>query len=156
MPSFVKTALSTAATLALVQFCPAPFLAAIPAATAAGIGAASAAVSAAGAVAGVIVDGVKNRRADHLYRRQEQNQLAWQICHDQLATATLTFSSPMEGNILVEGMPPACMTLATVITGQFNVGNPVPMGSSSILFQNLSSEDMQEIQDALDAHPAKL
>jgi hypothetical protein len=59
-------------------------------------------------------------------------------------------------DVLVQGMPPACMTLATVITGQFNVGNPVPMGSDSMLFQNLSSEDMQEIQDALDAHPAKL
>ncbi|KAI0506244.1 hypothetical protein F5B22DRAFT_624807 [Xylaria bambusicola] len=52
MPSFAKTALSTVAAVALVQFCPAPFLAAIPAATVAGISAASAAVSAAGAVAG--------------------------------------------------------------------------------------------------------
>lgn len=30
------------------------------------------------------------------------------------------------------------------------------MGSASILFQNLSPEDMQAIQDALDAHPSKL
>ncbi|KAI0434846.1 hypothetical protein F5Y09DRAFT_354841 [Xylaria sp. FL1042] len=156
MPSFAKTALSTAAALALVQFCPAPFLAAIPAAAAAGISAASAAVSAAGTVAGAVVAGVKGRRVAHPHRRQEENQLAWSLCHDQLATASLTFSSPMEGNVLVEGMPPACMTLATVITGQFDVGNPVPMGSSSILFQNLSSDDIQQIQDALDAHPAKI
>ncbi|GAP84638.1 hypothetical protein SAMD00023353_1101730 [Rosellinia necatrix] len=156
MPSFAKTALSTAAAIALVQFCPAPFLAAIPAAAAAGISAVSAAVGAAGTVAGAVVAGVKDRREVHPHRRQEQNQLAWSICRDQLTTASLTFSSPMAGNVLVEGMPPACMTLATVITGQFNVGNPIPMGSSSILFQNLSSEDMQEIQNALDAHPAKM
>lgn len=56
----------------------------------------------------------------------------------------------LTSDILVEGMPPACMTLATVITGEFNVGNPVPQGTDSMLFQNLSNEDIQEIQDALD------
>lgn len=48
-------------------------------------------------------------------------------------------------------MPPACMTLATVITGEFNTGTPVPQGTDSILFQNLTDEEIQEIQDALDS-----
>jgi hypothetical protein len=44
------------------------------------------------------------------------------------------------------------MTLSTIITGKFNEGNPVPQGTDSILFSNLSAESIQEIQDALDAH----
>lgn len=49
-------------------------------------------------------------------------------------------------------MPPACMTLSTVITGQFDAGNPVPQGSDSVLFQNLADSDIAAIQDALNAH----
>ncbi|RWA12042.1 hypothetical protein EKO27_g3074 [Xylaria grammica] len=161
MPSITKTVLSTAAAVALVQFCPAPFLAEIPAAIAAGINTASSAVSAAGTVAGSVLQGVNNNNnhnngANHPHRRQEQNELAWSICHDQLGKASLHFSSPTKGNVLVEGMPPACMTLATVITGQFDVGNPIPMSSSLILFQNLSDKDIRDIQNALDAHHSKL
>ncbi|RYP07318.1 hypothetical protein DL765_009195 [Monosporascus sp. GIB2] len=157
-----KTAVSAMAAVALVQFCPAPF-GAIPAATAAGIGAASAAVSAAAAVAGTVVTAVNGRSVkingrsvSRIQQRQEHNQQAWNDCRSQLGSASLMFSAPETGNVLVQGVPPACMTLATVITGQYNQGNPIPMGSDSILFQNLSDEDVQEIQAALDAHPAKL
>ncbi|KAI1180455.1 hypothetical protein F4777DRAFT_574217 [Nemania sp. FL0916] len=156
MPSIAKTTLSISAALALVQFCPAPFLAAIGAAEAASLGAVAAGVSAASAVAGNVISAVKDRRDEpHLYQRQEQNEQAWKLCHQQLGSSSLHFSSPKKGNVLVEGMPPACMTLATVITGKYDAGNPVPMGSSSILFQNLSDDDIKEIQDALDAHPSK-
>ncbi|CAN8097844.1 unnamed protein product [Discula destructiva] len=173
MPATLKNAvISATALVALVQLCPAPFLAAIPAATAAGIGAASAAVSAAAAVGGTVATAVQAGKSNRLMRReqlaqrstdfedykviaarQEQNQLAWDLCHQQLGSASLTFSGPSPGNVLVQGMPPACMTLATVITGEFNVGTPVPQGSDSMLFQNLSDEDIQEIQNALDSHP---
>ncbi|KAH7309823.1 hypothetical protein B0I35DRAFT_463737 [Stachybotrys elegans] len=155
MPSF-KTTVSAVATLALVQVSSAHFLA-IPAATAAGIGAVSNAVSAASAVAGTVTTAIQNgqnrRSVSRVYRRQEQNQLAWQLCREELGTATVTFSGPAPGSVLAEGIPPSCMTLATVITGEHNQGSPIPMGSDSILFQNLSNEEIMEIQAALDAHP---
>jgi hypothetical protein len=43
------------------------------------------------------------------------------------------------------------MTLLNVITGQFDEGNPIPQGTDSALFTNLSREDIQTIQNALDA-----
>lgn len=39
----------------------------------------------------------KKRFASLLGLRQAENQLAWQECHDQLKTASLTFSSPATG-----------------------------------------------------------
>ena len=97
---------------------------------------------------------------------------AWQDCADQLKGADVTFEGTGPGGksdllyycdmcvltlclpvILVSGIPPACMTLATVITGKFNAGNPVPQGTDSISFTGLSNEDVQAIQDALDARP---
>lgn len=40
----------------------------------------------------------KNKRLESLLgARQAENQLAWQECHDQLTSASLTFSSPANG-----------------------------------------------------------
>jgi len=47
-------------------------------------------------------------------------------------------------------MPAPCMNLATVITGDYNAGNPIPMSSSSILFRGLTKDQLQQIQDTLD------
>lgn len=47
------------------------------------------------------------------------------------------------------------MTLTGVITGVYEEGNPVPMGSSSVQFSGLTDADINEIQAALDAHPSK-
>jgi hypothetical protein len=47
-------------------------------------------------------------------------------------------------------MPAPCMNLATVITGDYNAGNPIPMSSSSILFRGLTQDQLQQIQDTLD------
>jgi hypothetical protein len=52
--------------------------------------------------------------------------------------------------LLVENMPAPCMNLATVITGDYNAGNPIPMSSSSILFRGLTQDQLQQIQDTLD------
>lgn len=43
------------------------------------------------------------------------------------------------------------MTLATVITGKYDEGNPVPMGSSSMQFSGLSDSDIDDIENALTA-----
>ncbi|KAI0010572.1 hypothetical protein F4779DRAFT_616539 [Xylariaceae sp. FL0662B] len=159
MPSLKKMTVSTVAVVALVQLCPAPFLAAIPAAVSAGIGAAGACVGAAGAVAGAVEGGINHGhrlgRSQSRVKRQAANQQAWNDCHHQLGSAKVVFSAPSTGNILVKGIPPACMTLVTVITGQYDEGDPIPKGTDSVLFQNLSNNDIQEIQDALNAHSSK-
>lgn len=46
-------------------------------------------------------------------------------------------------------MPPTCMNLATVLTGQFNDGNPVPLSNNAIRFTNLSDDELNEIQSNL-------
>lgn len=120
MPSLKTTVISATAFVAMVQFCPAPFLA-IPEAAAAGIGAVSSAVSAASDVGGTVAGAIEGAKSSRVMRRQklaqrasvsagaedghklvaarqEQNQLAWQLCHDQLTNASLTFSGPSPGS----------------------------------------------------------
>ncbi|KAF3014714.1 hypothetical protein G7054_g6360 [Neopestalotiopsis clavispora] len=151
MVSFSKTA--TVAAVALVQVTSAGFLALIPEAVVAGIGAASGVVSAAGTVTGLVLNNTKARAVprSRAFRRAEANQAAWDSCHDQLGSASLHFSSPQGSDVLVEGVPSSCMTLATVITGKYNAGNPIPEGSDSILFQNMSDDDLQALQNALNS-----
>lgn len=36
-------------------------------------------------------------RVDHIAARQDPNQRAWELCHEQLGSATVTFSGPAEG-----------------------------------------------------------
>ena len=36
-------------------------------------------------------------RVDYLAARQDPNQRAWELCHEQLGNATVTFSAPAEG-----------------------------------------------------------
>lgn len=114
MPSPSKTALTaTAALAALIQFCPAPFLAVIPEAIAVGLSSAEEAIDVAADVAGTVsraarigkdvndaVNDLSGNNDNNKKKRAEQNQLAWQECHDQLATASLTFSSPSNGSKL--------------------------------------------------------
>jgi len=107
MPSISKTVISVVALVAMVQYCPAPFLAAIPAATAAGISAAAAGVSAAAAVAGTVVTAVKDKRDVVENKREFVSRIkrqdiglgtAWQDCHNQLTGASLIFSGPEPGS----------------------------------------------------------
>lgn len=44
------------------------------------------------------------------------------------------------------------MNLATVLTGKFDEGNPIPLSSDSIRFTGLSDDDVNKIQEALDSH----
>ncbi|KAI1259717.1 hypothetical protein F5Y18DRAFT_290234 [Xylariaceae sp. FL1019] len=80
-------------------------------------------------------------------RRQAQQTLL--NCKEGLEQATVHFSSPLTGNLLVAGVPPACMTLAGTIFGD---DKPIPVGPESLLFQNIDDADMVEIQAALDSH----
>ncbi|KAI1377696.1 hypothetical protein F4677DRAFT_459001 [Hypoxylon crocopeplum] len=158
MPSAKKIAVSTASLLALVQLCPAPWLASIPIATATALGTGASIVAAAGIVAGDVINGIQDRRVRRNelgVKREQFNKLAWRSCHSQLGSATVNFSAPAAGSIYVKGVPPACMTLLTVITGVFDEGNPVPQGNDAVLFEGLSNADIKEIQDALDAHHSR-
>ncbi|KAI1208925.1 uncharacterized protein F4807DRAFT_461048 [Annulohypoxylon truncatum] len=148
---------SAAALVALVQLCPAPFLLAIPEAVTAGLGGATAVIGATAGVVGDVQNAHHNSRSVPVFRvpktrRQGQNELAWKECHDQLSSAHVTFSGPSAGNVLVKGVPSACMTLVTVITGKYDEGNPIAEGSDSIMFQNLSNDDISQIESALKAH----
>lgn len=54
-------------------------------------------------------------------------------------------------DVLVTGIPSSCMTLLNVLTGDYNAGNPLPMGSDSALFRDLSNDDINNLQNALSA-----
>ncbi|TVY16137.1 hypothetical protein LARI1_G006239 [Lachnellula arida] len=159
---FSTTALPAVALIAMVQYCPAPFLAAIPEAVAIGIGAASGVVSAISSVAGNVESGIGKREVElardfnsRIKRQDYGTGTAWPDCKKQLGSAKVTFSAPAVGTVLVKGVPSACMTLSTVITGKFDEGNPVPQGADSIQFSGLKDADVTAIQNALNAHPSK-
>jgi len=159
MPSFSTIAISTVALLAGVQYCPAPPLVAvigIDTITAIGT-AATVAGTVSSTVEGAVSDAKGKRGLDGFQSRVRRGDYglgtAPQDCKNQLTSAHVTFSRPSGNNVLVQGIPPACMTLSTVITGKFDEGNPVPMGSDSIQFSNLSDDDITTIQNALNAHP---
>jgi hypothetical protein len=117
MVSFSKVTVQTVALVALVQYCPAPFLAAIPVAVAAGLETASAVVGATAAVAGVVVAAVKKDRdleaveARTFISRVKRTPspqgvdlstigfgTAFDDCKSQLAGASVTFSGPAPGS----------------------------------------------------------
>ncbi|KAF7187712.1 hypothetical protein HII31_11051 [Pseudocercospora fuligena] len=167
MVSAKQFAIAGVAAVGLVQFCPAPFLAAMTAVevmtTVSGVVGAIAGLAGGGAAVASAVSDAKGKRKrsegevdffSRINKRQEMNAAAVESCHQQLGSATVGFQSQGTGtgNVLVTGIPSSCMTLLTVITGKYNEGNPVPMGSDSALFQNLSDESLQELIDALNAH----
>lgn len=104
MPSISKAAVSAFALVAMVQYCPAPFLALIPEAVAVGMGAVGSAVGAAGTVAGSVtagIEGSKGKRTEFNSRIKRQDYglgTAWQDCHDELVGASVTFSAPSIGS----------------------------------------------------------
>jgi hypothetical protein len=108
MPSISKTALPALVLLAMVQYCPAPFLAAIPPAVAVGLGAVSAVVGAAASVAGVVTGALTKRDEftseltsefnSRIKRQDFGTGTAWQDCHGQLTGANIVFSGPSPGS----------------------------------------------------------
>lgn len=163
------------ALLAMVQYCPAPAFIAPVVAAAAEAGGVSTGTIVGGTVAGVVGtagtvggsvaienDGdnpLRKRSNSRIYQMRGTPDLsglglgtAWPDCMNALKSADLKFSRT--GNaVTVDGMPATCMTLSTVLTGKFDEGNPTPEGSASIKFSNLSASDVNDIQDALEAHP---
>ena len=112
MVSFNKVIVSGAALLGLVQFCPAPFLLAIPIAVTIDLGSAAAWVTAVGVVAGSGASAASAIEASHgkkkardvpftiriKPRQQYGTQLAWEECHSDLGSATVGFQSAGVGS----------------------------------------------------------
>lgn len=144
----------------LLQLCPAPPLAAI------GIGAAEAASVVGGVGGGAVAGGIgyaaSKQKAKKPPRSAEgQDALAGlnlpeeaaDDCREELRSATVNVSPADNNGVRFDGVPPACMTLANVFLGQNTLGQPVPipMGSASLQYENLSPDELQTLQNALDA-----
>lgn len=58
-------------------------------------------------------------------------------------------------DVRVDGVPPACMNLATVLTGQPTQEGepvPVPMGSASLEYQDLTHDELIRLAHTLEAN----
>ncbi|KAI5244728.1 hypothetical protein E4T43_03583 [Aureobasidium subglaciale] len=127
----------------MFQYCPAPPLAAI-------IGVTTGELLTAGtSLAGTAITAGTRAGTGKRDIPPGVSQYSLQQCADSLAGVRVVFT-PRGDGLLVSGMPAPCMNLATVITGDYNAGNPVPMSSDSILFSGLSNKQLQSIQNALD------
>ncbi|KAI1346498.1 hypothetical protein F5Y01DRAFT_319707 [Xylaria sp. FL0043] len=73
-------------------------------------------------------------------------------CHDQLAGVTVTNSLPAAGEAKFDGVPPACMDLAGVLTGACPGGNGptiVPCGSACLHYTGLTDDQLGALSKAL-------
>ncbi|KAJ5766115.1 uncharacterized protein N7511_003731 [Penicillium nucicola] len=119
-------------------------------------------VGAAGGVTGGVSAAVANskREVDHIEagpisrvkRQSYGTKYDWEQCHKELTTSHVDFNGESAGTVVVSGVPPTCMNLATVITGKFDEGNPVPLSNNAIRFTGLTNDDVNKIQDALNTH----
>ncbi|KAI0505761.1 hypothetical protein F5B22DRAFT_639716 [Xylaria bambusicola] len=79
-------------------------------------------------------------------------QFNFDRCHEQLATVTVTSSLPAAGEVKFDGVPPACMDLAGVLTGSCPGGNG-PMitvcGSDCLHYTGLTDDQLGALSKAL-------
>ncbi|KAJ5466437.1 hypothetical protein N7530_010224 [Penicillium desertorum] len=119
-------------------------------------------IGAAGGVTGGVSAAVANSKREvseieaapisRVKRQSYGTKYDWEQCHQQLTTSTINFNGEAPGTVVVSGMPPACMTLATVLTGKFDQGNPVPLSNNAVRFTGLTDDDVKQMEDALNAH----
>ncbi|CAI7650464.1 unnamed protein product [Penicillium bialowiezense] len=137
---------SLAALLTCVQQSPAPVNVLIPAVLG-GVGA---------GFAGKAFNEINMRDVRPMYRRDDDPfaglpQPAADQCKSQLQDVTVTFS-PLDNNgVRLDDVPSSCMTLANVfLDDKSGEIHPVPMGSASLEYHNLSTDQLKQLQDALD------
>ncbi|KAJ5090748.1 hypothetical protein N7532_009432 [Penicillium argentinense] len=157
-------AASILAVFSQVQYAPAPFAAGLGLA----LGMESAAIATAdGALAtlggGAIAGGVgqigrRMSRFPFVSKRVDLppgvSQESYQQCQDQLNGdgVRVEISGSTPDTVHVKGLPPACMNLATVITGDpTQEGGPVPtpMGSDSLDYSGVSEDNLRELGKTL-------
>ena len=134
--------------ISIFQLCPAP-----PAIVAAGI-------SAAGAVAGglggaAISNGNKRKRIPDVVDTAaffSRYPVAWEACQNQLGPASVTMTAAGDNGARFDGVPPACMTLASAYLGENPdpQSAPIVLGTASLLYNNLTPEELNTLKQALD------
>ncbi|KAI4139939.1 MAG: hypothetical protein LQ341_004022 [Variospora aurantia] len=163
---YSKSSLASIALTLVVLFqpCPAPPLAAI------GFGVAEAASIAGGIGGGALAGGIGVAAANSnkedsdggkmmALKRQDAlsglhlPEQAANDCRGQLQTANVNVSPVGVNGVRFDGVPSACMTLATVFLGDNPQADsaPIPMGSASLQYNNLTPDELQTLQNALDA-----
>ena len=77
----------------------------------------------------------------------------WDDCYNQALNAHITVTGPIGDNhIRVEGLPPTCMTLATVLDGNTSGGPvPIPCGSACIEYTGMTPEAFEQIRGQINA-----
>ncbi|KAH0350042.1 hypothetical protein KCU81_g2787, partial [Aureobasidium melanogenum] len=85
----------------------------------------------------------ERRQADPLDSIPQYN---FDMCHESLNGAKLTFTPAGPGSFQVAGVPSTCMVLATALTGSFNAGNPTSLGADSLKFTGLTDDEMNQLQ----------
>lgn len=84
---------------------------------------------------------------------QGVSQNNWDDCYNEALHAHITVAGPVGDNhIRIEGVPPNCMTLATVLDGNVNGGpRPTPCGSACIEYGNMNPEEFEQIRYQVNA-----
>ena len=77
----------------------------------------------------------------------------WDDCYNDALKAHITINGPVGDNhIKIEGLPPTCMTLATVLDGKTDGGPvPTPCGSACIEYSGMSPDEFEEIRGRVNA-----
>ncbi|KAI4782783.1 hypothetical protein E4T52_02326 [Aureobasidium sp. EXF-3400] len=99
---------------------------------------------------GGVVGGAIGRRGIHERRQTDPldsvPQYNYDMCHESLSGAKLSFTPAGPGSFQVAGVPSTCMVLATVLTGSYNAGYPVPLGADSLRFSGLTDDELHQLQ----------
>ena len=77
----------------------------------------------------------------------------WDDCYNDALNAQITINGPVGDNhIKIEGLPPTCMTLATVLDGNTSGGPvPTPCGSACIEYSGMTPEEYEQIRNQVNA-----
>ncbi|KAJ5643428.1 uncharacterized protein N7484_005935 [Penicillium longicatenatum] len=152
-------AVSATAMLSMVQYAPAPFLLL----TEAAVETAGAVAAADGSLGGAVLGGAASASVAHGISSSTRrspidlpagvSQHSWDLCKGELDGAHVKFSGTT--NLRLDGLPAACMDLATVLTGDpTQDGGPVPtpMGSAAIQYSDLTDDEWHQVYNALKEH----
>lgn len=119
-----------------------------------GAGVAIAAAGAAGAAA--VTKHKRNLAAETAALFVTRYPVAWKACQDQLTTTAVTMNLAGKDGARFDGVPPACMTLATVYLDETLDPDsaPIVLGTASLEYDNLTPEELSILKQALDAKAA--
>ncbi|KAJ5178134.1 uncharacterized protein N7500_000833 [Penicillium coprophilum] len=148
---FFTISAAIAASLSMVQFCPAPPLSWVPSLLV------HCDAGEAGAIVGYGVGKIGKRSIQGSVFEKRSDpfeglpQPAADTCKSQLNGVEVKFTPTGPGAFRVDNVPSACMTLSNVILGQDpNQPAPTPLGSAALGYSGLSEDDINKLQGALE------